>query len=112
MNIKEQVHPVGTRVLIKVDAVEQKTEGGIILTADTADRETACVASGVVEAIGDEAFKGYDGAWFGVGDRVYFLKHAGDIYKINDVDYRIINDVDVTLISKADYEKRRGEQSC
>jgi chaperonin GroES len=106
---REEVHPVGTRILIKVDPVEEKTQGGIVIPKSAVETEIVSAESGTVVAIGDIAFQGYGEPWCEVGDHVYFLRHAGVIKKIGEEDYRIINDVDLIAISKKDYLKNKGE---
>ena len=102
--------PVGYRVSVKLDEVEETeelSEGGIILrTADKVKQELDTTESnyeeGVVASIGCAAFKdlGDGTAWCKVGDRVKFVRYAGVRY--NDEEsgdsYRIMNDRDVVAI--------------
>jgi chaperonin GroES len=95
----------GTRLLIKVDAVEELTKGSIVIPQNAMEREVLAVETGVIVSMGECAFSGYaDGEpWANVGERITFIKHAGRPYKINGEEYRYINDVD--MLGVVDYEE-------
>ena len=95
---KETVKPLGFTVLVRLDKVDKKSEGGIILTPDSrASREYAAQTRGTVVEVGPEAW-GYEGGEDSrcrAGDRVLFARYAG--VKVEDDDYsdRIMNDKDI-----------------
>lgn len=99
-----QIEPAGHRLLVELRKVKEKTSSGIILTANTADLETASNELGEVKAIGSTAFEAFGGleAWgIEVGDFVLFAKHGGKRVAFPGYDekelgiLRIINDEDV-----------------
>lgn len=98
MNIK----PVGHRVLIKPDKIEEVTKGGIIIHRDYIEKEQQAQVAGTVLAVGYDAYREYDFKWCNVGDRVLYQRHAG--MRVPDgkggfiEDLLLLNDLDVTGI--------------
>ena len=78
--------PVCDRVLILPDMGAEMTSGGIMLTAEQVDRHTMASETGVIVAIGPDAFKytpdktrGWDGYKPEPGDRVYIQRYSGQV---------------------------------
>lgn len=88
-------------MLIKLDAVEEKTKGGIYLPEDLRERETLAQASGRLIATGPLAFV-YDvanGTIPKIGDRVAFPKYSGLKQTGRDGgEYRLLKDGDLQAI--------------
>ena len=90
--------PLGHRVLVKADIVEEKSTGGIYIPQQTRDQEQGGVDKGVVVAIGETAWQDLGGKpWCKVGDKVVWARYAGKPYVDNDVIYHILNDEDLLL---------------
>ena len=85
-----KIKPLGERVLVKMDKVEEKTAGGIFIP-QTAQEKTQIA---VVEAIGDEVKS------VKVGDKILHDKYAGTTFKQDGEDYLIINIMDVLAVIK------------
>ena len=85
-----KVKPLGDRVLVKPDAVETKTAGGIIIP-DTAQEKTQ---RGVVVAVGDDKEK----IKVSVGQKVIHDKYAGTQIQIDGVDHLILKSNDLVAI--------------
>ena len=100
--IMTKMQPKGHYVLIKPDAVEEASDGGIILNVD-ARRELAATTRGTVVAIGPTAWMAYDfdkptwKPWADVGERVVFVRHAATIVidKESDEEFFIIADENI-----------------
>ena len=95
--------PVGHRLLIKPNEVNNMTASGIIIdVGGAADRERMMQMVGVVVAMGTTAYKDQPDAWCKVGDKITFGKYSGLMYKDKDtkdgLEYRVINDLDVVAI--------------
>lgn len=93
MNIK----PTGHHVLIKIQEVEQKSAGGIILSATTHKKEQAGGQFAEVLAVGPTAWAEYETPWAKVGDTVLTVRYPGAQYD-HDGDYRfnrVINDDEI-----------------
>ena len=114
------ITPVGDRVLVKADAVEEVTEGGIVIPQQAKDRHQVSACYGYIVAVGpdcwkhtiertykihengdrqlvEEKIKGFDQPFAKVGDRVAWALYAG----VNNTgedgqEYTILNDVDIT----------------
>ncbi|MCI0448784.1 MAG: co-chaperone GroES [Chlorobi bacterium] len=93
MNLK----PLGDRVIVKPNAPEEKTKGGIILP-DTAQEKPM---EGEIIAVGpgrtDDAGKKIT-MELKVGDKVLYGKYSGTEVKVNDEDYLIMRESDVYAI--------------
>lgn len=94
-----ELKPVGYRVLIKPDSLEEITETGIVLVHKDELAAKAATVRGTIVAIGPEAWTGME-PWVAVGDRVQYAKYAGKM--VDDPDdpnnpYLVINDEDVLL---------------
>ena len=96
------IHPVGHRVLILPEQVEEKTQSGIIVhSASQLAREEMAQINGLVVDVGTTAYDDQTTPWCQVGDRVIIGKYSGLIYDGNDgKKYRVINDLDVVALVK------------
>ncbi len=101
------ISPCGAILLIKVDGVEKKTAGGIVLPDKHVEREQKGAGVGTVVAIGplawsDDKANGFDD-WCKVGDKVVFNRYEGIIPPIEGMDdgtYRLINDNTIMAVIK------------
>ena len=84
------IKPLGERVLVKMDKVEEKTAGGIFIP-QTAQEKTQIA---VVEAIGDEV------KTVKVGEKILHDKYAGTTFKQDGDEYLILNIKDVLAVIK------------
>ena len=83
------VKPLGERVLVKMDKVEEKTAGGIY-SPQTAQQEKTQIA--VIEAIGADV------KTVKAGQKILHDKYAGTSVKIDGEDYLILNIKDVLAV--------------
>lgn len=113
------IYPSGNRVVVKPDAVERTSDGGIIIPDSEADKYQMAQSTGRLVAAGPDAFQEYttlterfiDGSWKPVertvtgfsqafaqtGDRVAFAKYGGlKVIGEDGEEYRILNDMDIT----------------
>ena len=97
--MSKQVYPVGYRVLVKPDSLEEYSEGGIQLVYQDERASEAATTKGTVVAIGREAFGQHKGddPWVEKGDYVYFSKYSGKrVEDPQDKDLLLImNDEDI-----------------
>jgi chaperonin GroES len=85
-----KLQPIGDRILLKVEAAETKTAGGLIIP-DTAQEKTQ---TGKVIAVGDDK----DAIKVKKGDRVMYDKYAGTSVKIDGDDHLIVKMQDIIAI--------------
>lgn len=94
------IHPVGHRVLVLPEQVEEKSEGGIIIHHgnQTAREEMAQIKATVIE-LGSTAYSDQPKAWCKAGQRVVIGKYSGLLYKgLDEKQYRVLNDLDVVAV--------------
>jgi len=94
--------PVEYKVLVKLDPVEEKTAGGIIITEDRKERNQMAATEGTIIAVGGNAFSDWSGLIPHPGNRVLISKYAGQTPKAGDTEslYRFCNDKDIIAIIK------------
>lgn len=102
-----RVRPVGHRVLIKPDKVEETTKGGIILAPSLVNQEKNAQERGTVVAIGSSCWDTFgDGTpWCAVGQLVYYPKYSGmKVKETEDSDefLVIVNDEDIVAVIEND----------
>jgi chaperonin GroES len=83
------VVPVGKRIVVLPEALEEKTKSGIIIP-DTAKKEKP--ARGTVVAVGEKL----DGV--SVGDTVVFSKYAAEEVHVDEDTYLVIKHEDVVAV--------------
>ncbi|HDQ13210.1 MAG TPA: co-chaperone GroES [Sediminispirochaeta sp.] len=84
-----KVKPLGDRVLVKLEEVEEKTAGGIFIP-QTAQEKTQ---SGLVVAVGeDEMIKVKE------GQKIMYDKYAGTTVTIDNVDHLLIRYSDILAV--------------
>lgn len=93
------LRPTGYNVLIALDALEEKTVGGIILPTKHKEREDSAAERGRLVSVSPIAFSGAD--WTEqaapkVGDQVLFQRYAGNEFEGADgKKYRVMEDSDL-----------------
>ncbi|MFP4619475.1 MAG: co-chaperone GroES, partial [Spirochaetaceae bacterium] len=82
-----KIKPLGDRVLVKLEEVEEKTAGGIFIP-QTAQEKTQ---TGIVEAVGED-----EGITVKAGQKVMYDKYAGTQISDNDgTDYLLVSYDDI-----------------
>ena len=85
-----KVKPIGDRVLLKIQAVEEKTKSGLFIP-QTAQEKTQ---TGVVVEIGDDK----DAVTVKKGDKVMYDKYAGTQVEIDGSEHLIIKMPDIIAV--------------
>jgi chaperonin GroES len=84
-----KVKPIGERILVKIQASEERTASGIIIP-QTAQEKTQ---EGIVVAVGDD-----ESIKVKANDRIMYDKYAGTALKIDGVEHLILKMSDVLAI--------------
>jgi len=84
-----KIKPIGERILVKIQASEEKTASGIIIP-QTAQEKTQ---EGVVMAVGDD-----ESIKVKVNDRIMYDKYAGTALKIDGEEHLILKMSDILAI--------------
>lgn len=97
------IEAVGYRLLVKVEEIKDKSDGGIIVvTESTRALEENAQQIGTVLSVGPDCWAEYPNKWAKVGDKIVFAKYAGR----NIVDpetaevFSVMNDTDVLGVIK------------
>ena len=114
---KSGISPTGYRILILADVPEEKTHGGIIIPISEKEKFDHASKTGLVVAIGPEAYRESTGPWCSEGDRICYARYSGEHLTGADGKlYRLINDdsvqaviTDEVRLGELDrYEKRQA----
>ena len=97
------IKPVEYKVLIKVDEINDKSEGGIWIPESRLEREQMAHDRGTLVDVSEMAFEDWPGRRPQVGEKVIFSKYAGSIIMFENKDrmrerYRLCNDKDICAI--------------
>jgi chaperonin GroES len=98
--------PIGDKILIMPDIALSQSAGGVHMPDDFKERMQLSTQSGVIVAVGDDAFtwsadrsRPFGGYKPKVGDRVYYEKYAGAVVNGDDgMDYRLIEDKQIGAV--------------
>ena len=85
-----KITPLGDRVLVKMEEVEEKTAGGLFIP-QTAQEKTQ---TGTVVAIGDDK----DAITVKKGDKIMYDKYAGTTVAIDGVEHLIMKMPDILAV--------------
>ena len=94
------IRPLEYNVLVKQDAITEKTKGGVYLSGETQEREKHAQTRGVIVDLSPMAFT-FDDWPEGepkpqVGQKVFFARHSGIFVDGEDgQEYRVIKDRDI-----------------
>lgn len=86
------IKPLGTRVVIKKEEAEEKTQGGLILTSSAKEAPQAAKVVAVGPGTKDEPME------LKAGDRVIFSKYAGTDVKYEGEEYTIMFQSDILAV--------------
>lgn len=94
--------PMEYNVLVRMDPVEERTAGGIIIPVAKKDRDELATDEGTLVDASPHAFSYAD--WPEgqtppqVGERVLFAQYSGRIWERAGVKYRILKDKDIVAV--------------
>ena len=86
------IKPLGTRVVIKKEEAEEKTQGGLILTSSAKEAPQAAKVVAVGPGTKDEPME------LKAGDRVIFSKYAGTDVKYEGEELTIMSQSDILAV--------------
>ena len=88
----------GTRVLVKPDKKEEVSAGGILLPQQTQDSEARAKTQGTFMAMGPNADLNFGEKTLNPGDRIAFVRYAGENIQDEDEILWIMQDEDILAI--------------
>jgi len=96
--------PTGWRMLVLPFRMGEKTKGGILMGAETIDRQQVASQCGNVLAMGDACYRDKErypsGPWCKVGDWVIFARYAGSRIQIEGGEIRLLNEDEILATVK------------
>lgn len=96
---KTGLRPIEFKVLIELDEVGKKTDGGLFLPDTVREKEQMMQVKATLVAVGGNAFDDMNAPVPVVGDRIYVAKAAGyNVIGMDGKQYRLINDKDIAAI--------------
>jgi len=94
-----KISPIGNRVLVSPDKVDEKTTGGLILPPSSTEDQKP--ETGVVVKLGMGKVKGKEIDFnVKIGDRIYFKKYSPDEVEIDGQKYLLLDAGDILAIIK------------
>lgn len=99
-SINLSIVPLGHRLLVELEEVEEVSKGGILIPESRERNATRTI--GTIVAIGPNCWKAFDDGtpWAAIGDKVIFSKYDGKRIKDPDHperDYQVLNDDDIQV---------------
>lgn len=105
MSNESGISPVEYNIVVRMDPVEEKTTGGIILPGSKTDRDKLAADEGVIVAASPLAFSyaewPADARIPQVGDRILMAQFDGRIWERGGITYRLIKDKSVIAVVEA-----------
>mgnify|MGYP003588762728 FL=1 len=99
MPAKTNIQPLGKRVLVQPDEVEQVTKGGLVLPPSASDDKRPATGTILTLGIG----KDKDGEVkfdVKVGDKIYFKKYSPEEIEIEGKKYLLLDAEDILAVIK------------
>jgi chaperonin GroES len=99
MSKEIKITPIGSRVLVSPDKVDEKTTGGLILPPTSTEDQKP--ETGIIVKLGEGKLKGKQVDFnVKVGDRVYFKKYSPDELEIDGEKFLLLDAGDILAIIK------------
>ena len=96
--------PTGWRILVLPFRMDEKTKGGILMGAETIDRQQVASQCGNVLAMGSQCYRDKErypeGPWCKVDDWVIFARYAGSRIQIEGGEIRLLNEDEILATVK------------
>jgi len=94
-----KITPIGSRVLVSPDKVDEKTTGGLILPPTSTEDQKP--ETGIIVKLGEGKIKGKQMEFnVKVGDRVYFKKYSPDELEIDGERFLLLDAGDILAVIK------------
>ena len=94
-----KITPIGSRVLVSPDKVDEKTTGGLILPPTSTEDQKP--ETGIIVKLGEGKIKGKQMEFnVKVGDRVYFKKYSPDELEIDGEKFLLLDAGDILEVIK------------
>ena len=96
--------PTGWRIIVLPFKMDEKTQGGVLITESALERQQVASQCGLVLAMGPQCYKDKEryptGPWCKVNDWVVFARYAGSRINIEGGEIRLLNDDEILATVK------------
>jgi|TARA_R110002074_G_scaffold157311_1_gene314189 chaperonin GroES len=96
---KKLPQPTGWRMIVLPFKMDEKTQGGVLITESALERQQVASQCGLVLAMGSQCYKDKErypnGPWCKVNDWVVFARYAGSRINIEGGEIRLLNDDEI-----------------
>ncbi len=93
------IEPVEFKCVVRLDPVEEKTVGGIIIPDERRDRGQMAATDATLLAVGGNAFQDWDGLKPVPGNRIMITKYSGITREADPTDLvRVIHDKEILAV--------------
>ena len=96
--------PTGWRIIVLPFKMNDKTEGGVLITESALERQQVASQCGLVLAMGPQCYRDKerypDGPWCKVNDWVVFARYAGSRINIEGGEIRLLNEDEILATVK------------
>lgn len=117
-DVESGVRPSGAQILVQLRTIKQKTQGGIILAAETKDFNNGNTQVARIVKLGQIAFCNRDtgklweeGAWANVGDIVICPRWGGFRIEVpiegtdDNAIFAVFDDISVKMVVESNFEQ-------
>lgn len=106
-----EIEPCGNHLLVQMDAVDEKTPGGILKDPKSVIIEENAQTRGRLIACGPYAWAGYDQPEAHPGQRIIIAKYCGILQDFDGRKYRLIKDVEIMATLRETSESDPGDEA-
>jgi chaperonin GroES len=99
MPAKTNIQPLGKRVLVEPDVIEQVTKGGLVLPPSASDDKRPATGTVLTLGIGKDNGKTLEFD-VKVGDKIYFKKYSPEEIEIEGKKYLLLDTEDILAVIK------------
>ena len=96
--------PTGWRIIVLPFKMDEKTQGGVLITESALERQQVASQCGLVLAMGPQCYQDKEryptGPWCKVNDWVVFARYAGSRIQIEGGEIRLLNDDEILATVK------------
>ena len=96
---KKLPQPTGWRMIVLPFKMDEKTQGGVLITDSALERQQVASQCGLVLAMGSQCYRDKErypnGPWCKVNDWVVFARYAGSRINIEGGEIRLLNDDEI-----------------
>ena len=95
-----KIQPLGNRVIIKPEEIQEKTAGGLVIPPSAADERRPAYGEVIKLGIGKDAKSHVLKFNVKIGDKVFFKKYSPEEIELNNEKYLVVEANDLIAVVK------------